>query len=184
MLQIMTPGGGGGGDAPIEQHTASNSASLDFTASITALYDSYLLDLVDLTVQTNNVNIIMQYSSNGGSSWDTSNQYYSANYYVKNGLGTGTFGGNPSTSFILGGNMNSGAGYSFSGTFHLHQFASTSLAKTYNGIFNFVDQGPFIGGGFGQGFLNITGTAYNAFKVYCSSGNIVSGVARLYGMKK
>ena len=168
----------------LEQHTASNSASLDFTTGITALYDDYLLEIIDLVVQTNNTNLQMQYSSNGGSSWDTSNQYYGANQYIRNGLGTGTFGTNPGTAFVVGGGVNNGAGYSFNATLHLRNFASTSLYKTYNGTFNFTDNSSFIAGGFGHGFLNISGTAYNAFKLFMSSGNIVSGVARLYGLKK
>jgi len=181
-----TPGGSGGSAGAlvlVEQHTASSSASLDFTTGITATYDDYLLEIIDLIVATDNVTLKMQYSSNAGSSWYTSSDYYSAGQYIQNGAGTGTQGANPGDHFVLGAGVKNTVSRPFNASLHMRQFLSTALSKSLHGTFNYTNQ-SFVVGGYMQALLVVPATAFNAFKIFASSGNIASGVARLYGVAK
>jgi len=177
------PGGGGGGLVLLEQHTASSSAILAFTTGITSTYDDYLLEIVDLIVATNNVALGMQYSADGGSSYETGSNYYSAGSYIQNGGSLGTQGANPGTSFILGAGLTNTVSRPFQATLHLRSLLSTALSKIIYGEFAYTNQSFVVGGNL-NGLLLVPGTAYNTFKLFCSSGNIASGVARLYGVEK
>src|SRR5665647_2787882 len=59
----------------LEQHTASNTASLDFTACITSAYDEYLIEFVNVVPATSN-NMANLLCGVGGS-YDTGSNYSS-----------------------------------------------------------------------------------------------------------
>ena len=69
-------GSGGGGLVLLEQHTASASASLNFTTAITSAYDDYVFKLVGLVPATNNQDIEVRFSTDGGSTWITGTAFY------------------------------------------------------------------------------------------------------------
>ena len=64
---VIPPIGTSNGLVLLEQHTASSSATLDFTASITSAYDDYLIELVNVVPATNTVDLYMRVSTDGGS---------------------------------------------------------------------------------------------------------------------
>ena len=68
-------GGGGGALVLLEEHTASSSASLAFTSWYSASYDEYMIEFVNVIPATNNVGLAVNFSVNGGSSYDTSTIY-------------------------------------------------------------------------------------------------------------
>lgn len=187
-----TSASGAGALVLLEQHTASASATLEFTTrnvagqagnTIQTDYDDYLLEIVDLIVGTDNVELRMQYSSDSGSSWETSSNYYTAAFYIQNGTSTNTFGANPTTYFMLGSGIENSVSRPFIAKLQLTSFLSTSLSKPIMGNFAFTNQ-SFVVGGFIQALLLVPATAFNAFKIYASSGNIASGTIRIYGIAK
>ena len=181
-VDVDSLAGSGGGLVLLEQHAASNSALLAFVSGITGTYDKYLLEITDFIVQTNNVSLLMQYSTDAGSSYDTSNNYYSAGFLIRNGGGTEVIGANPSTAFIIASGVVNTVSRPIEASIKMSAFPSTALSKPLNANISYTNQTHVVGG-FLQGLLLVPGTAYNSFKLYCSSGNIVSGVARLYGLE-
>lgn len=167
----------------LEQHTASGSASLDFTTGITSAFDDYVIEIVDLVVATDNVDLRIQYSSDGGSTWYTSSDYFSAGHYTQNGGSSSVQGGNGVGQFVLGAGVDNATSRPYQGTIYMRSFSSTDLCKIVYGNFAYSNQ-SFVVGGYLQGLLNVAGTAFNAFKIFASSGNLASGTVRLYGVAK
>jgi len=60
--------GSGGGRVLLAESTATGGATIDFTSGIDATYDIYEIELIGLNGSSTG-NLIMQFSSNGGSSW-------------------------------------------------------------------------------------------------------------------
>lgn len=182
-------GGGASGLVPLEQHAASASASLAFTASFTADYDEYMFEFVNVIPVTTNTNLIMRMSTNGGSSYD------SGNNYVWTGLrtsvaGSGTAGATPSaktSSFGLdaSGGVSNDANYGLCGTLRVANPLSAALYKRISaGVFDYLDTASAppqivivrLGGAYAST------TPVNACQFLMSSGNIASGTIRCYGI--
>ncbi len=176
-------GGGGGGLVFLEAHTASGSASLDFTSFISGSYDDYLIELVNIIPATNNVSLRMQLSADGGSSWNSTSNYYSAIVYVLNaGTSGGAATGNPTTAFILGDGLSNSSSRGVSGSVRLLSPGSTALDKALYGILQYTNQASVVGGTY-SGLFTVAGTAFNAAQFKMSSGNM-SGTIRIYGLAK
>jgi uncharacterized protein DUF5907 len=174
---------GGGGLVLVEQHVASGSASLDFTTGITSAFDEYLIEFVDVAPATNNVDLLMLLSTNGGSSYDSG-----ANYARQTRLDQSTFntvaGGNSGlNSLVAITNVSNGStfGLNLSGKLWAPGSAAHYKTFTFQGVYRNND-GSFysvVGSG-----IYISATAVNAFQVKFSSGNVASGTVRLYGVAK
>lgn len=93
---------GGGGAEPVEEHEASASASLAFTASVSAAADSYRVVLENLLPASNNCALILEFSSDGGSTWDTGNNY-SVVAYRASKVGSAADGGTAQGRIVLTG---------------------------------------------------------------------------------
>lgn len=176
-------GGGASALTLLEQHTASASASLNFTAAISSTYDEYMIEFLNLIPATNAINFYMRMSTDGGATYDSG-----ANYsYVAFGLNR--FGSAP-TGVDSGGTQiqlnksaidnTSTAG--ISGSIRLFNPGSTSVHKNITGQLNGLTGGALE-------IESVTGwyrstTAVNAFQFLTSSGNITSGTIRVYGVAK
>lgn len=172
----------------VEQHTASSSAELDFTTGITSTYDTYVLVLVNIRPATNGANLILEVSTNGGSTYDSGANYASSLFVYRAG-GTGFGGSGDSASNIafsttaLTAGVNNGASNGvcgdvlftlLSGVFP--QFAGKLTYEDNEGTPHYLGVNL-------QGAYRST-TAVNAFRLKFDSGNVASGVARLYGVAK
>jgi hypothetical protein len=182
-------GGGGGGLTLLEQHTASASATLDFTTWYSSTYDDYLIKLINIIPATAETELMLRLSTDGGSS------YAATGYeYVGIANSTGNVGisstGIQSTSdthiklFTLIGNTES---YGVSGAIEFPDPGSTTVKKSVN--FGPLSA-PLKSGATlrryttsGSGFYGST-SAVNAFRILFSSGNITSGTVRVYGFAK
>jgi hypothetical protein len=174
-------GGGGGSLILLQSHDASSSATLDFTSQISSTYDEYVIELVDLVPQNNNVDFYMRLSINNGSSYDTGSNYINNSYIVATS-------GNTQINETLGafvarnaGEISNGANKSVCGTLKLYSPGSANYKKLLGDIFwhggsNYIH--TMVNG------IYIVTTAVDAFQFLFSSGNIVSGSIRLYGIKK
>src|SRR6185503_12648476 len=65
---------GSSGLVLLEQHTASSSATLDFT-SISGTYDEYEIHFVNIVPATNNVSFQMRMGTGAGPTYDSGNNY-------------------------------------------------------------------------------------------------------------
>jgi hypothetical protein len=168
----------------LEQHTASSSATLDFTSWYSATYDEYVIEFVGIAAATNSVHPYVRFSTNGGSSYDSSSIYDFAGHIAN----TGTFAANVNAGAgaaqgkIFDGMSNS-AGTSMNGKANLYNPGSTSLYKMLVYQFGIPSGTTELYNVVGSGRYRST-TAVNAFRFYFSSGNIASGTIRVYGVVK
>lgn len=178
-----TTTGGGSGVVLIEQHTASASASLDFTTCISSTYDDYQIEFINLIPGTTAQQFRMRVSTDGGSTYDSGSNYkYLGNY---NGFGdvetlitsTGT------TQILVDSSQSTQASWSMNGTMTMQNPGSASLFKaTHSHVSSPVGAGNlywWINDG-----IYASNTAVNAFQFFYASGNIASGTIRCYGVAK
>lgn len=186
---LSASGGGGGGSLVLlEQHTAAGSASLDFTTAISATYDEYLIEFVNLVPSAAGAFPWLRMSTNGGVSYDSGANYsydsfaiFASNFDIASRVAQtkialtcdGTATGQPTT-----------AGFSFSGSVRLMNPGSTSLFKQIIGqTYGYEASTPSRLMSTIQGAYEIA-TAVNALRVMYSTGNIASGTVRIYGVAK
>lgn len=174
-----------GGFVLLEEHTASSSATLDFTTAFTSAYDDYEIRLVNLTPATNSVTLQMLVSTNGGSTWLNTN-YLSQAWGQDSGNSTGGAGASSTSQFTIGdataiSNTSTG---SFIGVIQATNFLVTSSHFSFQGDLycNLYTDGKQRRQWFG-GTLN-SASAVNAIRFQSSSGNIASGTIRVYGLAK
>lgn len=195
---IGPTGAAGAAGAPgslvlLASQTASASASLSFTtrnttgqsgAIIQSDYDEYLVEVVGLVPATDNVSLLMNASTNGGSSYDTG-----ANYGAQLRLDQSTF------STVLGGNSgktawltlpnvdNTATQVSVNLSIRIMSPSSTSLYKVIlvHGTYKNNDGSFYAVTGMG---VYLSTTAVDAFQFIASAGNLASGVIRCYGVAK
>lgn len=192
----------GGDFVLLESHTASSSASLDFTtrnatgqsgATFQSDYDVYVIDVMDLRAATAAAVVRLQVSDDGGSSYKTSGYSWSQNNVIIGGTTTGSNGAGSAASIQLWGDsagvgQGTGATNTMSGTFRLFNPLGTATFKYLRGegIGHYNTNSSwyqFSMGGFWYNSGSGTG-ALNAFRVLYSSGNITSGIVRVYGIGK
>lgn len=180
----ISGGGGGGGLAMLEQHTAANSASLDFTTAISATYDEYMIEFVDVVPANNNVNPIMRMSTNGGSTYDAGANYnYNVSGLNRFGLGqTGVDSGG--TSILLAKSaVDNTTLLGVNGSIRLFAPLSATRYKAVEGQLIAWVTGGLIENQLLGGSYRIA-TAVNAFQFLMTAGNIASGTIRVYGVAK
>jgi hypothetical protein len=160
----------------LEQHTASSSATLDFTTCISSTYDSYLIELVALkTSGSALLNLLM--STDGGSNWDTTAAHYAWEMQAVTHSGWGYPYSTGDTKIQLNNYLGTGR---MDGQLHLY----TS------------DTRPSLTGQLNQEYTDYPNTAVFIFACYLgssavtalrfipASGNITSGTIRVYGLAK
>lgn len=186
---VIIPGGQGGGLVLLEQHTASSSATLDFTTFISSTYDDYLFELLGILPDTNDVAFRMRMGTGAGPTYDTGNNY-GWGVFIHRGGGSGLNGADTGQAFIslvyqAGGTLglSSTTTYGWSGRIRLSSPQSTALYKAIKGEGYYWDAEVF-GLGVSVSGAYLSTTALTALRFYMSSGNIASGTIRVYGVAK
>jgi hypothetical protein len=177
--------GGGGSYVLVEQHTASNSAALQFTTCLTSTYDTYEITFVNLSPSISGVKIGIQISTDGGSTYDTGNDY-SWSAFATNLGGSGANGGNPGAAMFLTNDQGGPLATlgSLNGTVTMYDPLKTQNASSLmwlGGLMFGVTSGSSRTGWFISDTYN-TATAVNAFQVIPTSGTLLSGTVRCYGL--
>lgn len=174
-------GGSGGGLVLLEQHTASSSASLDFTTFISSTYDEYRFELIGVLPATDAVDLVGRVGTGGGPTWDTGSNYYWF-FIGQSLLGQISGQGNPGTSFKIGPTIeNSVTGVGGDFTLYNPQDATGRKVLAWNTVGNFSDGNV---GRMSGGAIWATSTALTGVQFLYSSGNIASGTIRAYGVEK
>lgn len=182
-------GGGANGPVLLEQHTASSSASLDFTSFISSDYDEYGIEIVGLIPASNNVPLWLRFSTDGGSTWQTTTYYWSHSNTQIGGTGVGSNGqSNVGAILMWGDSSNNGAasgglpGVSMSARLFQPQSASNYKIVKGEGVASYQPNSGYYQ--FSMGGMWLSATAINALQFKFSSGNISSGTIRVYGIRK
>lgn len=187
-----TPAVSASGLTLITTLTASTSASLTFTnTSITSTYDNYLFVFTGLTSTDNNVFLILQTSTNNGSTFATTATDYQWAWLGARALNsTPGFTSNSTTAdSIRMGNQtalgSAGAPLSnLNGQIYMIMPLSTDFYTQFVGQLSAlastaVQQITSFGGG-----ARTTAEANNAVRFLFETGNIGSGTIKIYGVQK
>jgi hypothetical protein len=168
----------------LEQHAAANSASLDFTTFISSTYDNYLFEGVSLILQTSTADLRIEAGTGGGPTWDTGNYYeWSCIGQTSGGIASNDNGSTGVARIFKSISVTAAYGFgcfSFTG----YDLQSTTLRRTFHGTVQYVNSAPAaVYGMWGMQYTQ-AGTALSGIRFIPSTGNIVSGTIRVYGIAK
>lgn len=182
------------GEVLLAELTASSSATLDFAtrnvagqsgAMFQSDYDEYIIELINILPATDNVDLLMRYSTDGGSSYVSTGVYDYANF-INNvaSFDTNTVSATGATSSkIIPTQDNTTANGGACCSLKFYNPLNASQHKQLNGNVSWWNNdSQFYNGTLSFRFA--TTTAINAFRLLYSSGNIASGVVRVYGLTK
>ena len=172
----------------ISEQTASGSATISFTSGIDDTYDSYVFKFINIHPATDGAFFTFNLSSDSGSNYNVTktttlfqayhNEADSATaltYRVDDDLAQ-------STSFqYLSADMDNDNDSCLVGILHLFNPSSTTFVKHFLANTNLVFNSAMSVEEFIAGYGNTT-SAINAIQFKMSSGNIDSGVIKLYGI--
>lgn len=167
----------------LESHTASSSASLDFTTAISSSYDEYIFELLNIIPATSNTDLYLRVSTDGGSTY-VSGTSYSSITFAHDNSGSAITGSTSAAQMAMRGNaeISNNANWGINATLRLYSPAS-AIYKRINGGFNYLNSAGNMASGDFSGSYNAS-TAVNAIRFLFSSGNIASGTIRCYGVAK
>lgn len=178
-LKVTNPSG----QVLVEQHTASSSSELVFTTCITSTYDDYEFRVVGALPATDGADLLVRFSTNGGSSYDSSGIYDRSHQYVATNNTTAFAGSVNQTSMDLGGDQDNGATGGLDATLQLANPLGTTQYKRMHGLAIYAHDSVgeiFIR----RSVLYRNASAVNAVRFFYDTGNIATGTIRCYGVAK
>jgi len=162
--------------------TANNSATyLEFTSKITTSFTTYYVEIRNLLPATDNVTMDLTFSTNNGSSYLATNYGYAYHNTTSQPASTST-GSNSAASAIFCSALSNGASTGFSADMYLYN-VDTTTPMHFKGMGSHYNTSSYLNHVAFAGFNSGT-TAVTAIKFTLSSGNMVSGTIRLYGVKE
>ena len=178
----------GGSMNLISTQTASSSSTISFTSGIDDTYDEYVFKFYDIHPATDSVIFEFQGNASGGSGYNetiTSSTFQS--YHNEAGdvaeLAYSTSGDQAQgTSFQrINDSIGNGNDESLSGYLRLFNPSDTTFVKHFNGVSARYHALDYTNQFFVAGYFNTT-SAIDEIQFKMSSGNIDSGVIKLYGI--
>ena len=177
----------GGGLNLISTQTASSSSSLSFTSGIDSTYKEYIFKFINIHPATDGANFQVNFRD-GGSDYDATKTttFFNAfhdeadantglNYFAANDLAQSTSFQN--ISLAVGADNDQ----STSGNLHLFEPSSDTFVKHFISQFDSYESTNYSTNYFVAGYCNVT-AAIDGVQFKFSSGNIDSGVIKLYGV--
>lgn len=181
----------GGGLNLISTQTASSSANLSFTSGIDSTYKEYVFKFINIHPSANS-DFAFNMSIDGGSNYNTTKTttFFNAYHYED--------GSAANLAYLTADDLAQGTGYqvlmafgdlginaddSLSGYLHLFDPSSTTFVKHFisTTVGSNNEAAPYVNNDFIAGYANTT-SAVNAVDFKMISGNIDSGVIKLYGV--
>ena len=177
----------GGAMTLLATQTASGSANLSFTSGIDDTYDSYVFKFINIHPSANEL-FEFNLSTDSGSNYNVTKTTTVFNAYHNesdSGAGVQYRDGDDlaqSTNFqyLAGGRIGIGNDEALCGTFQLFNPSSTTFVKHFIATTSRLEN-AYEGNSFIAGYGNTT-SAVNAVRFQMTSGNIDSGVIKLYGV--
>ena len=177
----------GGAMTLLATQTASGSANLSFTSGIDDTYDSYVFKYYDIHPATDNADFEFNMTIDG-TNWNvtkTTTTFYS--YHMEDDSGSGlTYEAGydlaQGTGFqYLAADIGNGSDESASGEFSIYSPSSTTFVKHFLHSGNRYVGSNISANDFVAGYGNTT-SAVTGIQFKMSTGNIDSGVIKLYGI--
>ena len=166
--------------------TASSSANLTFASGINSTYKEYIFSFHDIHPGTNNVIFTVNFRD-GSTAYDaTKTTTWFNSYHTEggdSGLGYSTGGdlAQATSGQYLGWSMSDDNDQSASGYLHLFDPSNTTFVKHFVArVNNYYDNGS--ADAYVAGYCNVT-AAIDGVQFAMSSGNIDSGIIKMYGIK-
>jgi len=177
----------GGAMTLLETQTASSSSTISFTSNIDSTYDEYVFRFYNIHPATDNAEFTVGFRD-GSTDYDaTKTTTYFNTYHDEADSGTGV-GYNTgqhlsqSTGFqTLAEDVGADADQNIGGHLHLFSPSNTTFVKHYMSRMCVTHGGDYIQDVYTAGYCNVT-AAIDAVQFKFSSGNIDSGVIKLYGV--
>ena len=173
----------------ISTQTASSSATIDFTSGIDSTYNAYMFKFYNIHPGTDDVSFMFNLSTDGGSNYNVTktstffiafhneagsqtNLIYSGNYDSAQSTGN---------EYLTTDTLGADNDQCVSGYLHLFNPSSTTFVKHFIAQVSHYHEADFAVNDFKSGYGNTT-SAINAVRFQMDSGNIDSGVIKLYGI--
>lgn len=180
--ETTASGGGSGSLVLLEQHTASNSPSLDFTGSISSTYDEYEIHLINIFPVTDGARIGMRVSTDGGSIYVSTSSYSWSAFAVAFNA-TGANGSTSATALNFCAGQDNGTTFGFNAVVKLFDPQSSTAYKQVVGKGTGASSTLQRLAWFINGAYEST-TAVTDFQIRADNGNLASGIVRVYGVAK
>ena len=177
----------GGAMTLLSTQTASGSSTISFTSGIDSTYDEYVFKFYDIHPATDNKSLTFQTSTNGGSSYGVTltSTFFYAYHKEDNSAAALSYDDSSdlaqSTSFQAIMNLEYDNDQSGAGTLTIFNPSSTTFVKHYMSNTQYYEDGDRSFNTYTAGYFNTT-SAINAVQFKMASGNIDSGVIKLYGI--
>ena len=169
---------------------SSGVSSSSFTSGIDGTYDTYLFKFINIHPASDNVYFQVNFSVDGGSNYNvTKTTTYVNVFHYESGASTEfayktarDLAQSTADAKIMWGVANDNDGSS-SGTLYLFNPSSTTFVKHFISRIQGMVNEPVSQDSYVAGYGNTT-SAINAVRFNMSSGNIDSGVIKMYGLTK
>ena len=178
----------GGSMNLISTQTASSSSTISFTSGIDDTYDSYVFKFYNIHPSTDSTHFQFNMSVDGGSNYNvtkTSTMFRSWHKEDDSGTALAYDAGYDlaqSTAFQpLAQEVSNDNDEDCVGTLTIYNPSNTTFVKHFISTLNMVNLEPITMIMYGAGYANTT-SAVDAVQFKMSSGNIDSGVIKLYGV--
>ena len=178
----------GGAMTLLETKTASSSDTLDFTDNIDDTYDEYVFKFYDIHPETDNKILQFQVDTGTNTNYNqtlttTSFRAYQDEAGSETSLGyvTGSDQAQGTSFEFLAGGIGADNDQCGVGTLHLFNPSSTTFVKHFFAVTHISEASDYTENRFQAGYINTT-TAITRVQFKMSSGNIDSGVIKLYGI--
>jgi hypothetical protein len=178
----------GGAMTLLATQTASGSANLSFTSGIDSTYDSYVFKFYDMHPATNNAFFQFQADTGTNTSYNQTmtTTAFRAEHYEDNSSAALNYDGGrdqaQGTAFqIISREVGNGNDECTSGELKIFSPSSGTFVKHFIAETNVYANGTNSENRFVAGYFNTT-TAITRLQFKMSSGNIDSGVIKLYGI--
>ena len=184
-----TGGGSGGGIVLLEQHTASASASLDFTAWYSSTYDEYLIEILNVIPTTTSRLLYLRMSTDGGSTYDSTAKYADTVFASKTNTyaPSGATMASPAAQFNVIAGTGDGISNAATGgavaSLRLFNPGSTTLYKQLLGTTSTITAANLLVIAM-KAYVYQNTSAVNALQFLMSGGTMASGTIRVYGVVK
>ncbi len=184
----VPPGTSSGALVLLEQHTASNSATLNFTTCISSLYDEYEIHFIGIIPTSGPANFSMRMSSDGGATYYSGSDYHWGLMY--SGIGdvpTQSSGTSTAQMRLTGSTSNPGT-YASNGRLRLYNPLGTVLLKFIEGSIQSVVGATGVYQWHSASVCIVSAsTPMDAFQFLFEGApgpTIASGIIRVYGIAK
>ena len=178
----------GGAMTLLATQTASGSANLSFTSGIDSTYDEYVFTFNNMHPATNNVRFKVNFSTNSGSTYAvTKTTTFFRAYHNEAGndsglvYSTGNDLAQQTDNQTLQTDIGNGNDECLAGSLTLYNPSSTTFVKHFMARTNSNNYASYSPDDFVAGYLNTT-SSINGVQFSFDSGNIDSGVIKLYGI--